>query len=135
MAPSLDERSLTQLLLGVAKGDRSVDEAVEELRSLPYEALDGARIDHHRELRTGQAEAVYGPGKTPEQVRSAAQALVARASGAVFVTRATPAQFDAVLEVVPCAELHPLSGLIVAKRVGIGRVLGTVAVVSAGTSD
>src|SRR6266571_247241 len=135
MAPPVDERSLAQLLRGVADGDRTVDDAVRELRSLPYEALDGTRVDHHRELRTGQAEAVYGPGKTPEQVGAAAAALVRRSSGAVFVTRATPRQFDAVRQVVPTAEFHPRSGLVVAKRGDNGVVLGTVAVVSAGTSD
>jgi NCAIR mutase (PurE)-related protein len=135
MAPSLDERSLAQLLRGVAAGDRTVDDAVEELRHLPYEALDGTRIDHHRELRTGQAEAVFGPGKTPEQVRDAAAALARRSSGPVFVTRATPEQFHAVRDVVLGAEYHPRSGLVVAKRSGNGSVLGSVAVVSAGTSD
>ena len=78
---------------------------------------------------------MYGPGKTPEQVRAAAQALVRRSGGPVFVTRATPEQFDAVRQVVPSAEYHSRSGLVVAKRGGNGAVLGTVAVVSAGTSD
>ncbi|MDP9342417.1 MAG: nickel pincer cofactor biosynthesis protein LarB [Actinomycetota bacterium] len=131
----MDERSLTQLLRGVAEGDRTVDDALEELRNLPYEGLAGARIDHHRELRTGQAEAVFAPGKTLEQVRAAAAALVQRTTGPVFVTRATPEQFHAVREVVPAAEYHPRSGLVVAKRGGNGSVLGSVAVVSAGTSD
>jgi NCAIR mutase (PurE)-related protein len=135
MTTSLDERSLAQLLTGVARGDRTVDDAIEELRNLPYEALDGTRVDHHRELRTGQAEAVYGPGKTPKQVRDAAEALVRRSAGAVFVTRATSEQFDAVREVVPAAEFHPRPGLIVAQRGGNGAALGAVAVVSAGTSD
>jgi len=135
MAPPVDERSLAQLLRGVAEGERTVDDAVRELRNLPYETLGDTRIDHHRELRTGQAEAVYGPGKTPEQVRAAAQALVRRSGGPVFVTRATPEQFDAVREVVPSAEYHPRPGLVVAKRGGNGAVLGTVAIVSAGTSD
>jgi pyridinium-3,5-biscarboxylic acid mononucleotide synthase len=135
MAPPVDERSLAQLLRGVAEGERTVDDAVRELRNLPYEALGDTRIDHHRELRTGQAEAVYGPGKTPEQVRAAAEALVRRSGGPVFVTRATPEQFHAVREVVPAAEYHPRSGLVVAKRGGNGAVLGTVAIVSAGTSD
>jgi len=135
MAPSLDERSLAQLLRGVAEGERTVDDAVQALRDLPYEEVDGARIDHHRELRTGQAEAVFGPGKTADEVRAAAAALVRRTSGPVFVTRATPEQFAAVLEVVPDAVYHERSGLVVAKRSSNGAALGSVAVVSAGTSD
>ena len=86
----MDERRLSDLLDRVASGALSVDRALEDLRDLPHEHLPDATIDHHRELRTGQAEAVYAPGKTPGQVRDAAAALVARASGAVFVTKDTP---------------------------------------------
>jgi NCAIR mutase (PurE)-related protein len=112
-----------------------VDDAVQALRDLPYEEVDGARIDHHRELRTGQAEAVFGPGKTPDEVRAAAAALVRRTSGPVFVTRATAEQFAAVRDAVPDAVYHERSGLVVAKSGSNGTVLGSVAVVSAGTSD
>lgn len=131
----MDESRLADLLDRVASGELPVDVALEDLRGFPYERLSDATIDHHRELRTGQAEAVYGPGKTPEQVRDAAAALVARASGAVFVTRASPEQFHALMEAVPSATYSPRSRLIVARRAGVDLPLGTVAVVSAGTSD
>jgi NCAIR mutase (PurE)-related protein len=135
MLVPVDERTLAELLDRVAAGEVPVDRAVRDLRAPSYEALPDANVDHHRELRTGQAEAVYGPGKTPEQVRDVAEALVARASGAVFVTRATPEQFHAVLEHVPSATYHLRSRLVVAKRAE-GRIsFGSVAVVSAGTSD
>jgi NCAIR mutase (PurE)-related protein len=91
-------------------------------------------LDHHRELRTGHAEAVYGPGKSPEQVAVAAGALARSAIGAVLVTRATPEQFEAVHRVVPGATFDELSRLIVVKRAEGGAMPG-VAVVSAGTSD
>ena len=135
MAPLVDERTLAELLTRVSRGEVGVREAVESLRSLPYEQLDGVKVDHHRELRTGQAEAVYAPGKTPSEVRDAVAALVAGASGAVFVTRATAEQFHAVRDAVPEAEFDERSGLIVAKRAEASRPLGSVAVVAAGTSD
>ena len=135
MAHPVDEKALAHLLEGVADGDLSVKDALDGLRELPYQQVEEAKIDHHRELRTGQAEAVYGPGKTPSEVRSAVAALVARASGAVFVTRATREQFDAVREAAPESRYHERSGLIVARPGGNGEVLGTVAIVSAGTSD
>src|SRR5438874_13057125 len=94
----------------------------------------GLHLDPHRELRTGQAEAVYAPGKTPEQVAVATGSLVRHASGAVFATRATPEQFEAVHAVVPEATYDELSRLIVAKRAS-HVVRGSVAIVSAGTSD
>ncbi len=132
----VDEAALTSLLQRVADGDRSVQQALSDLRGLPFEDIGSAKIDHHRELRTGQAEAVYGPGKTPDEVREAATALVRRASGAVFVTRATPEQFAAVQPAVPAATYDERSRLIVAKEASRnGRRLGAAAVVSAGTSD
>lgn len=107
---------------------------MDERTDTPPEVPD-ATIDHDRELRTGQAEAVYGPGKTPDQVRDIAAALVATSAGAVFVTRATPDQFHALLETIPAATYAPRSRLIVAQRAAPETPLGTVAVVSAGTSD
>jgi len=95
----------------------------------------GLHLDHQRERRTGQSEAVFGPGKTPEQVAVAAASLVGRTEGAVFVTRATPEQAAAVADVVPGASYDDLSRLVVAHRAELDSTLGTVAVVSAGTSD
>jgi len=131
----VDERRLADLLDRVASGALSVDRALEDLRDLPHEHLADATIDHHRELRTGQAEAVYAPGKTPKQVRDAAAALVARTSGAVFVTKAAPEQFHALMEAVPSATYHPRSRLVVAKRTEMAAALGTACLVSAGTAD
>jgi NCAIR mutase (PurE)-related protein len=107
---------------------------VDERANTPPEVPD-ATIDHDRELRTGQAEAVYGPGKTPTQVRDIAAALVAGSAGAVFVTRATPDQFHVLVDAIPSATYAPRSRLIVAQRAASEPALGSVAVVSAGTSD
>lgn len=134
MAPRVDEQSLSDLLDRVARGRTPVGEAVDRLRDLPYERLDHARVDHHREVRTGQAEAVFAPGKTAAQVRDIARALAARASGAVFVTRATPDQAAAVLEAVPEARHDERSGLVVVKPAD-RPAGGRVAVVTAGTAD
>jgi NCAIR mutase (PurE)-related protein len=131
----VDERSLAELLDRVASGAISVDRALEDLTDLPHERLLDATIDHHRELRTGQAEAVYAPGKTPQQVREISAALVARTSGAVLVTKATPEQFHALIHAVPDATYHPRSRLIVAKRAARDAPLGVVSVLSAGTAD
>ena len=130
----MDERHLAQLLDDVAAGRLSVPDAVDGLRSLPFEAVPDAKVDHHRELRTGQAEAIYGPGKTPTQIRDIARALCAEASGAVLLTRADAEQAAAALEAVPDAAYDPRSGLVVLQRAprADGR---SVAVVAAGTSD
>lgn len=135
MAAPVDERFLAELLERVAAGEASAEQAFEDLRHLPYEDLLDAKIDHHRELRTGQAEAVYGPGKTPDQVRDAVRSLVARSSGAVFVTRATPEQFAAARDAAADASYDELSRLVVAKPADTPVQSRLVAVVCAGTSD
>ncbi len=135
MAASVDQNTLAELLRRVAQGEASVDEALHDLQHLPYESIEGAKIDHHREMRTGQVEAVYGPGKTPERVRDAVGALIAHATGPVFVTRATPEQFEAAREVAPEATYDEVSRLVVAKPSEGAGLEGSVAVVSAGTSD
>jgi NCAIR mutase (PurE)-related protein len=134
MTPLVDERSLARLLDRVAAGDTSVAEAVDALRALPFEELPGATVDHHRELRTGHPEAVWGPGKTAGEAADIAATLAAHASGAVVVTRANADQAAAVLEAVPGADYHERSGLVVVRRAD-DPVDATVAVVAAGTAD
>lgn len=133
MAP-IDEGTLRRLLEACAGGVLSVDDAVRELRYLPYSDLGFARVDHHRELRLGLPEAVYGPGKTAEQVAAIVAALLERNKGAVMVTRATKSQFEAVAAVAPEATFHEVARLVVARTQPPSGGL-TVAVVSAGTAD
>jgi pyridinium-3,5-biscarboxylic acid mononucleotide synthase len=134
MGPPVDERRLARLLDEVATGDTSVADAAEVLRDLPFQQLDGAKVDHHRELRTGHPEAIYGPGKTLAQVCEIAVALAERATGAVLLTRATAEQAAAVATVVPGAVFHERSSLVVVKAAE-HTVDATVVVVAAGTSD
>ncbi len=134
MAPRVDEHRLARLLDEVASGGTSVADAVESLRSLPFEDVPDAKVDHHRELRTGHPEAIYGPGKTPGQVRDIAGALAAEATGAVVVTRATPEQAAAAAEAAPGAVFHERARLVVVKPAS-ERVDAVVAVVAAGTAD
>jgi len=134
MTVPLDEQRLTQLLDEVATGTTSIADAVEAMRGLPYESVPDAKVDHHRELRTGHPEAIYGPGKTDEQVRDIAVALAAEASGAVLLTRATPSQAAAVVAAIPGAAAHERARLVVVKPAR-DRLAATVTVVAAGTAD
>lgn len=130
----MDEALIRNVLDQFAAGEITLEEAIRELRLLPYADLGFAKVDHHRELRTGLPEAVYGPGKTEEQVAAIVSELLERSSGPVLVTRATRDQFDAVHRVVPEARYHPIAGLMVARPSDEGPQ-GVVAVVSAGTAD
>ena len=95
----MDEAALRQLLVDVQRGAVDPDEAARRLRRLPFADLGFARVDHHRGLRQGVAEAVYAPGKTPEQCAAiVAELLAGPGTGPVLVTRADDAQADAALE-------------------------------------
>ncbi|HEY3842725.1 MAG TPA: nickel pincer cofactor biosynthesis protein LarB [Acidimicrobiales bacterium] len=92
----MDPTSLRTLVEQVASGDCTPDDAVRQLRRLPYADLGFARIDHHRDLRQGMPEAVYGPGKTPEHCAAIVEELLAATPGPVLLTRATGDQVKAV---------------------------------------
>ena len=92
----MDPSALRTLIDQVASGDCSPDDAVRQLRRLPYADLGFARIDHHRDLRQGMPEAVYGPGKTPEHCAAIVEELLTATPGPVLLTRATEAQVKAV---------------------------------------
>src|ERR1700733_12693662 len=92
----MDASSLRTLIEQVAAGDCTPDDAVRQLRRLPYADLGFARIDHHRDLRQGMPEAVYGPGKSPEHCAVIVEELLSATPGPVLLTRATEGQVKAV---------------------------------------
>ena len=92
----VDEAALRALLEDVTAGRVEPDEAVARLRRLPFADLGDALVDHHRHLRQGMPEAVYGPGKSPEQCARIVGELLVNGSGAVLLTRATDDQIKAV---------------------------------------
>lgn len=110
-----------------------VAEAVDELRHLPYEEIEVARVDHHRELRDGLPEAIYGESKTPEQVLAIATALLGR-SDRLIVTRATAEKFELLRREIPDARFNELARTITVDRVPLPAKAG-VAILCAGTAD
>lgn len=88
----MDEPELRQLLDDVRSGHCPPDEAVRRLRRLPFADLGFARVDHHRALRQGHPEAVYGPGKSPEQCAAIVAELLGESAGPVVLTRADKEQ-------------------------------------------
>ncbi len=89
---AVDEDQLRELLAGVQAGTVHPDDAVAALRRLPYADLGHAKVDHHRILRQGMPEAIYGPGKTPAQCAEIVAELLARGTGPVLLTRCTAEQ-------------------------------------------
>jgi hypothetical protein len=92
---AVDEDALRGLLDAVRSGEVAPDDAVAQLRRLPWADLGFARVDHHRALRQGAAEAVYAPGKTAEQCAAIVAELLSAPGGPVLLTRATKDQIDA----------------------------------------
>jgi pyridinium-3,5-biscarboxylic acid mononucleotide synthase len=130
----MDENQLRALMEQVREGALGVDDALARLRHMPFEDLGFAKIDHHRALRHGMPEVIFGIGKTAEQIALIAGRLLENAKN-VLITRAEPAVADYVRARIPDAEYFPLSHAI---RVWRDRTLhgkGTIAVACAGTSD
>ncbi len=92
----MNPSSLRALIDDVASGECTPDDAVRQLRRLPYADLGFARIDHHRDLRQGMPEAIYGPGKAPEHCAAIVEELLTATTAPVLLTRATDAQVKAV---------------------------------------
>ena len=103
----MDEAALRRLLDEVRAGETSPDDAVSAIRQLPYADLGFARVDHHRQLRQGMAETVYGPGKDPDHVARIVAELLERSDQApVMLTRASPDQVRAALWANPTGVDH-----------------------------
>ena len=140
----MNEQELQKLLEQVHSGELSPAHAAERLKHLPFEDLGFAKVDHHRALRQGFAEVVFGKGKTPQQVAGIVRSMLSHRDSRhnILVTRADEKIFAAVQKVKAgkfsartSAKFHPLSGVITIERNREISGKGTIFVVSAGTSD
>jgi NCAIR mutase (PurE)-related protein len=130
----LTQDQLRKTLEEVRSGSVDVDAALERMRHLPFEDLGYAKLDHHRALRHGLTEVIFGKGKTPAQVRGIAERLLDKSPN-LLVTRADREIADAVKEIAAEAEYFPLSGAVRVWRERKMHGKGVISVVSAGTSD
>lgn len=112
----------------------SVDEAYEGLRVLPYQDLGFAKIDHHRGLRKGVPEVVFGEGKTIEQIKVISKELAERA-GRFMITRAVPEAFEAVLTEVTDATYNEAARIIWLDRRKDIKLTQGITIVTGGTAD
>ena len=128
----MDEADLRAMIDAIRSGALSADDAVARLRRLPFADLGDALVDHHRALRQGAPEAVYGPGKSAEQCVRIVGELLEHGSGPVLLTRAADAQLKAV--VAAHGEGEQLGGCILWRR-PTAQAGFTVLVATAGTAD
>src|SRR5215208_2829082 len=122
---------IRDLLERVHRGDLPPAEAeavlVDRLRALPFEDLGFARVDHHRSLRQGFPEVILGLGKTPAEIASIAERIVARGQ-TLLVTRADLAAFQAVVAIAPAARFHDRARAITLQQNDIPAGAGVVLV-------
>jgi NCAIR mutase (PurE)-related protein len=130
----MDQTRLKELLQSYKEGQTDLDQALAQLRHLPFEDLGFAHVDHHRALRQGFPEVIFGLGKTPEQVGGIASRLLERSSN-LLVTRTNREAFEVVRASAPDAVFHERCQAISVQRDLTVHGHGVVAVVTAGTSD
>ena len=135
MIGPVDPERIRALLAGVASGDTSVDSALGALSDLPFADLGDARLDHHRQLRTGMPEVVYAEGKTDDQLVRLLQGIIERGQTAL-ATRVSAAQATAVTAAIDGISHNPVARTLLKSAADAPQPAGrTICIVSAGTSD
>ncbi len=125
---------IREILAAVASGSTSVDEASESLRLLPFEDLGFVKIDHHRHLRRGFPEVIFGLGKNPAQIRTIASCQIKQGQN-VLVTKTNQEAYRELAKEHPAARWHEDARAIVVELQRSDRIPGQVLLLSAGTSD
>jgi hypothetical protein len=122
------------MLEEVRDGQLSPEAAAEQLRALPFEDLGFAKVDHHRAVRVGVPEVIFGPGKEPAHFAEIFSRLASRGNN-VLATRVCAEQVAAVQASFPVAEHNPLARTLVLRQQSEMLGKGTIGIISAGTSD
>lgn len=134
----MNQHQLRALLEDVKRGGVTPEDAearvLEHLRAAPFEDLGFARVDHHRAVRQGFPEVVFGPGKTAEQIVAISERLVLRGHS-LLVTRTTEEVSAAVRARLPAVEFHPVARTLTLRQADVRPGRGTILVAAAGTSD
>lgn len=130
----MDPRHLRELLTKLRAGEVEVDVALEGLKTLPFRDLGFASVDHHRALRQGVPEVIFGEPKTADQIIGIAREIAAAGQN-VFVTRVDPEKAAAITAALPAFQYAATARTGAIVSAPIPQRKGTVAVVTAGTSD
>ncbi len=130
----MNQDDLLRLLEEVKNGRIKTDEALGMLKEFTVKDLGFARLDTHRELRTGYPEVIFGQGKTPDQVKAIIQYMSTRNNN-ILATRVTEEMFHAVRDVCPDAVYHPQARAITVKKTDMKAPDTFIAIIAAGTSD
>jgi len=127
-------QGIEKLLEAVKNGDVSISDALKKIKSLPFEELDFAKIDHHRGIRLGYPEVIYGESKTPDQIVQITQKLLDRDNN-ILITRANEEAYKAILCIAPEAKYNVMGRTITIERETMTPPSSYIAIIAAGTSD
>lgn len=130
----MNAKEVEKLLTEVKKGETSIEKALEILKNFPYTDLGFARIDNHREIRTGYPEIIYCAGKSLEQVREIFRVMAEKESN-VIGTRASQEMYKAVKSVSPATVYYPVARIISLQKKKPEIPASKIAIITAGTSD
>ena len=129
----MEQDRILQILQQVKTGALSPEQAMLDLKMCPFEDLGYAKVDHHRALRQGVPEVVFGSGKTPSQIVGITRSMTAR-GGSVLITRLSPDKAEAVAEEIAIS-YDPVSRIAIAGERPVPNAKGHIVVATGGTSD
>lgn len=132
----MNQARLTELLHLVQNGQCSVQDALNQLKHLPVQNINDACLDHHRCLRTGIPEVIYGESKTAEQIINIAQAILQQSS-LLMATRIDATKGVLIQRALPATHYHPQARMVTANEYPVlqEQTRGKIALLCAGTSD
>jgi NCAIR mutase (PurE)-related protein len=128
------KRHVADILKEVYEHRLSPEEALERLKGYPYQDLDFAKVDHHREIHKGAPEIVYGLGKTPEQILGISREIIGKGAN-LLVTRVAPEAYKTLEGKLDGAVYNPLARTITLQQKEPAPGKGAIAILTAGTSD
>lgn len=130
----MKKEAIVEILKSVSNGGLSVEDALEQLKTLPYKDLGHTKVDNHRELRRGYPEVVFCEGKTAEQVQNIMEYMATRQVN-ILGTRANREKYEAVKKSLPAAKYNDLARTITVELAKKKTTRSYIAVLTAGTSD
>ncbi|MFT3754167.1 MAG: nickel pincer cofactor biosynthesis protein LarB [Paludibacter sp.] len=130
----MTENQILELLKNVKDGNLELGQAVDRLKQLPFEDLGYAKVDHHREIRTGYPEVIFCPGKTNEQIRGIVERLLVKGTN-IMASRAEKSVYEAIKDLHPGMEYYPEARTIFIQQKEIAKSKSRILVVTGGTSD
>ncbi|MCT4507462.1 MAG: nickel pincer cofactor biosynthesis protein LarB [Tepidibacter sp.] len=131
----MDINNLKNLLLNIKEGKVDVDTALEDLKTLPFEDLGYAKVDHHRSIRNGYPEVIYCEGKTDEHIIGIVEKMYEKKSN-ILGTRAKKETYEKLKKIYPNCEYEELGRIIKIQNKPIENIgKGSIVVVTGGTSD